>query len=254
MSQLQLKSYQSETAQHQHSYSQVVLALQGALELDLDGYTDQVSEKRFVWVPENTPHAFCGSGTNQFLVLDLYQNKTDTKALFSTSSQNQGFRPVTRKLSALLTYAKCCPQAFFQNTSQCKHFESLLLDEIVDSVEDYLPPQPAHLKKAMQFIDQNFVEDIDITKIARFACVSISTLKRSFAMYLNSSPSAYLRNRRLQSAKIMLTSTLLPMTEIALRSGFKDTSTLSRNFSKYFGNSPHQFRKTFLDQNARKLS
>ena len=54
---------------------------------------------------------------------------------------------------------------------------------------------------------------------------------------------AYLNKLRLRDSAILLTETDLPVTEVALDSGFNDTSYFIYLFKKEFGVSPLKYRK-----------
>ena len=73
---LDLRSYPGEVSAHDHPYHQVILALEGALEMEIgtsggrcaEGRVDQA---RGALVPAGTLHAFSGIGRNRFVTLDI---------------------------------------------------------------------------------------------------------------------------------------------------------------------------------------
>ena len=59
------------------------------------------------------------------------------------------------------------------------------------------------------------------------------------------SPSQYVLALRLQEARRLLTTTDLPLSAIALNTGFFDQSHFTKRFQKMTGMTPTRFRKTF---------
>lgn len=68
-------------------------------------------------------------------------------------------------------------------------------------------------------------------------------LESLFQAALGLSPGAYALSLRLQAARRMVTDTRHPMAEIALRCGFSSQSTLTRAFTRRFGQPPSALRQ-----------
>lgn len=82
-----------------------------------------------------------------------------------------------------------------------------------------------------------------VALIARAIGLTQRRLEMLFAAELGLSPAAYGLTLRLQAARRMITDTAHPMAEIALRTGFSSASTLSRAFSRHFGQAPRDLRR-----------
>jgi AraC-like DNA-binding protein len=72
--------------------------------------------------------------------------------------------------------------------------------------------------------------------------MSLSSFKVAFREYFNSTPAAWLRQRRLDLSVHKLTSSDLPVGEVAFECGFEDPSHFIRVFKKKFGMTPLQYR------------
>jgi AraC-like DNA-binding protein len=81
--------------------------------------------------------------------------------------------------------------------------------------------------------------------------MSLSTFKREFKKAYNSSPATYIRERKIEKAKALLTTTDLLIQEIGYNCGFQDLSTFSHTFQKVSGKSPSEFR---MNQNNKSLA
>ncbi|MCR4897429.1 MAG: AraC family transcriptional regulator [Lachnospiraceae bacterium] len=107
-------------------------------------------------------------------------------------------------------------------------FQSELTPEIMD---------------AMYFIEKNYAEDIKLADAAGSIGFSEGHFSRLFSASVGIPFSGYLINIRLRHAKELLFGTDLPVSEIALRTGFGSGDYLSACFRKYEGTSPTAFRK-----------
>lgn len=74
--------------------------------------------------------------------------------------------------------------------------------------------------------------------------ISDRHLRRLFEAQLGLSPLQYLQTRRLLTAKQLLTDTHLPVTQIALTSGFGSVRRFNAAFAQHYGLSPSALRRT----------
>lgn len=99
------------------------------------------------------------------------------------------------------------------------------------------------LMPVLSLIDSSFMRDLPITELAAAAGVTPQHLCRIFKETMNMRPGEYLTRRRIQEARILLKDTLLPIAEIAKRSGFSDAGYFSTVFRKLEGVPPAEFRR-----------
>ena len=74
--------------------------------------------------------------------------------------------------------------------------------------------------------------------------VSDRHLRRVFEGALGVSPLQYLQTRRLLTAKQLLTDTALPVTQVAMASGFQSVRSFNAAFAQHYGLNPTQVRKS----------
>ena len=99
------------------------------------------------------------------------------------------------------------------------------------------------LKIPVQFIRENFHNELSIDQLAEVAHLSISALERRFKKYLAKTPKQFIRQIRLDNARRLLVETKLPIAQVAYQSGFSDHSYFSRHFKLMFGELPSQLRQ-----------
>jgi len=97
------------------------------------------------------------------------------------------------------------------------------------------------LKRAAEFIADNYQRSLKLEEISCTAGVSPSSLIRSFKKYYGMTPHAYLTNRRVQAARAELRRGM-PIAEVALAAGFADQAHLQRAFKQLLAATPGHYR------------
>ncbi|MDP0499501.1 MAG: AraC family transcriptional regulator [Verrucomicrobiota bacterium JB022] len=79
---------------------------------------------------------------------------------------------------------------------------------------------------------------IEVEGLAREAGMSVSTFHAHFKAVTSFSPLQYLKNIRLHRARLLMLHEGLSAAETALRVGYESASQFSREFKRYFGDTP----------------
>ena len=85
----------------------------------------------------------------------------------------------------------------------------------------------------------NYVPDL-----ANVACLSVFHFTRAFAATMGVPPHRYVSQRRLESAKAMIATGRVSLSEIALHCRFSSQSSLTRAFRRATGMTPGEYRRT----------
>ncbi len=101
----------------------------------------------------------------------------------------------------------------------------------------------ARLAKALTRIAAHLDAPEPIATLAESVGLSVRRLEQLFQAELGCSPAAWAREARLQAARRMIVEGRLGLAEIALRTGFSETSALSRAFRRRFGVAPSILRR-----------
>jgi AraC family transcriptional regulator len=101
---------------------------------------------------------------------------------------------------------------------------------------------PAWLVRARAFVDRHFAERVLLATVAAMVGVHPVHLARSFRRTYNTTFSGYVRELRVEYARVQLISTGAALGEIALSSGFCDQSHFCRTFKRETGLSPAEYR------------
>jgi transcriptional regulator GlxA family with amidase domain len=105
-------------------------------------------------------------------------------------------------------------------------------------------PQDRLLRSVLDHVVANPAGDLRIVVLASNAGVSVRHLTRLFREQLGESPGQLVRRVRLELAARMLTSTVLPLSEIARACGFSSAETLRQAFVASYHITPSLFRAT----------
>lgn len=98
------------------------------------------------------------------------------------------------------------------------------------------------IKKMLSFIGEHLSEDLDISRIAGSASLSVSECLRCFHQTVETTPMQYVRGLRLRRAAELLASTDEKVTQIALQCGFQEQSYFARCFRRTYGCTPVEYR------------
>lgn len=103
-----------------------------------------------------------------------------------------------------------------------------------------LPPRVLRQVKAL--IEARLDAELTITTLAEWAGMSVSHFTRSFQISVGVTPHLYVMQRRLLKAQAYLVHSALPLSQIALETGFADQSHFSRRFHRETGMPPLRYR------------
>jgi transcriptional regulator GlxA family with amidase domain len=105
---------------------------------------------------------------------------------------------------------------------------------------------PAHstlTAKASALMEQNLDAPLPIPTIAKHCKLSARALELQFKARLGTTPKAHYMSLRLTEARRLVTTTDLPLFDIALATGFASQSSFSRAFRQAYGQAARDLRK-----------
>ena len=98
-----------------------------------------------------------------------------------------------------------------------------------------------------EIIHSHLFEDLKVEDLAFFAGLSLSSFKRKFKSIFNTSPTRYIKTKRLEKAHELLEKTDLRVSEIAFDCGFNDLGYFSKSFLAMYNYSPSDYRKSLAN-------
>jgi len=110
--------------------------------------------------------------------------------------------------------------------------------------EIYLNTTETNLKRVLENVMlNNFQYSLKIEEFAKLSGRSLSKFKRDFKEVYNTTPSRWLKAKRLEYAKILLQKGDLNINQICFESGFMNCSHFIQSFKERYKQTPHQIKK-----------
>ncbi len=94
-----------------------------------------------------------------------------------------------------------------------------------------------------QVVEQHYSTPVTLPELAYLSGRSLSSFKRDFQVIYNMPPAQWIREHRLDKAKDMIESTVMPVSDICYSLGFENPTHFSRIFKNRFGKSPSDYRQ-----------
>ena len=95
----------------------------------------------------------------------------------------------------------------------------------------------------ISYIQQNYTEKIYLKEFGAQFHLSEKYISRYFKEHFHITLSQYVNHLRLEHARQLLQETALPITEVAMQSGYQNVSYFIRSFKKTYEMSPLKYRK-----------
>ena len=129
-------------------------------------------------------------------------------------------------------------------TQELWHLLYLHMDsEVLQKKRENTASSQGRTQLMMQYIHQNFRQNLTLEDIAGQAMVSKSTALNLFRRYLHDTPVHYLVKYRLQEAAKLLATTEKKITVISGETGFENMDYFCKTFKKYYGRTPTEYRR-----------
>lgn len=220
-------------------------------------------------IPPNTPHSVMRSGTrsvcydtlvfNKNLLSDpsgsrayieLLQPIIDGRLKFSTRISKNNCRYMELK-TAIENIISCAKKnsAKYDLLMKCELLRLVWL--LLESEETHYSVSetarcPEGIRKAIDFILDNYPDNITIEQLADVAHLSKSCFMDKFKRETGQSAVTYINGIRIKNACEILISTNKSASLAAFESGFRNISNFNRQFLKYVGCSPSKYRKILI--------
>jgi len=123
-------------------------------------------------------------------------------------------------------------------------------------IEHPVPPRSSDdpIARLLEWALGRLGETLSIDRLADRAHMSRRTFVRAFRAATGTTPSAWVRTRRLDAARRLLETTDLSVDQVAADCGFGSAVTLRQNFATSFSTTPTEYRRRFDARAARPTS
>jgi AraC-like DNA-binding protein len=100
----------------------------------------------------------------------------------------------------------------------------------------------AHLRRARDLMDREYMRPLDVAALARAALMSTAHFSRQFRAAYGETPYAYLMTRRIERAKALLRRGDMSVTEVCFEVGCSSLGSFSARFTELVGETPTAYR------------
>ena len=140
------------------------------------------------------------------------------------------------------------PQVVSDELLELKVKELMLLlvqtknaESVVSLFSELFTPRKLSVKEV---VNNHLFSHLSINNLADLSNMSVSTFNRTFQTMFNDTPANYIKTKRLERAKELLSVSSLSVSEIAFQTCFNDVAHFSRSFKTAYKSSPTEFRLT----------
>ncbi|MGO4667312.1 AraC family transcriptional regulator [Bosea sp. 2RAB26] len=241
---LSLRSYPPHETEHAHDWHQIVVPVDGTMQMRIAGQDGIVDDSSFVIVASQARHRFTTPHHGHFVVLDV-----PTGAGFFglpdrlvQQAEGQPFHPLDAGLRHLAHYIAHDAAAPARRSDLLDRLGGMLLEAVAERSGDRLHWPPA-LERAVSLLGHGYDATLTVQQLAVAAGVSVSGLHALFQRWIGMSPGRYLADLRLREAEQLIRETRRPLAEIALAVGFSDQSALTRSLRRRRSTTPAALRR-----------
>ncbi|MFS3134920.1 AraC family transcriptional regulator [Gluconacetobacter sacchari] len=233
-----IRSYGGQGALCRHLHAQIVLPLEGALELEIAGKGGRLSQGLAGFVGVEVAHAEYARRRNRFLVVDIDAGLLDEPQ--HEQMARRSFLPLPPAARHLVGFMLDALGDGSLTPARIARWAPLFCDTVLQHA-----PRPGDgrlraLKRAME-AEPGGLWTIDA--MARLAGISPSRLHALFRAETGLPPRAWLNAHRVARIQSWLRDGSEPLAALALRAGFCDQSAMTRAFVRETGMTPGRFRR-----------
>ncbi len=95
---------------------------------------------------------------------------------------------------------------------------------------------------AISLMEANLAEPLSMSEVTDMVGISTRHLERVFREVFNETPARFYKRLRVKQARVMIETTLMPLMDIALATGFGSRSTLAKAVGDEYGQTPSRMR------------
>lgn len=254
---------------HKHSFYELHYVLQGSVITNLNGKDHDVKAGQFYLMPPGTSHAHhqCAGTSHIGFALRWEFSRVESRQsdLSNTFSDLERIDPLLRSVPMQPVYdnhsviyegvanmiRKASENrfmvdlqfAFLEIITHLAGSYSLEVSQVPNQQRNDSFLENHIVENAIDFIEENYMQDIGVNDVSNSAHLSYSHLSRLFRKYSDETIIHHLNKTRLKKAQQLLLCTDRPIGQIAEEVGFSSKNYFCTIFRKFFSLSPGDYRK-----------
>jgi transcriptional regulator GlxA family with amidase domain len=233
-----LRRYGAIEASDVHPFHQIVLGLEGAMDMAVDGIERRVDGHGAWIVPAGVRHAYSAQGVNRQWVVDLPVASVAMPERFFERARLVEIdvsiaQMIRRMASAVGPNGGSRRFAWEAATHVCAAL-------IADAAP--LDARGLDFARIDRWMRARLSEPLRIADLAAHCGFGMRRFHQVFCEAFGETPHRYLQRLRLDTALTLLADPRETLTDVALQTGFADQSAFTHAFTRRFGMAPGQWR------------
>ena len=247
-----LRRYGAIEASDLHDFHQVVLGLDGAMVMTVDGIGQQIDSGSAWLIPAGAQHDYAGIGENRQLVLDLPATSLAVpERLFDRARAVSVDASLKRLVHTIAAGAIGSVQVADDLRTRRFHWDAaarLCAAMLADAgttrsaMLDGAPGTGLDFVRIDRWLRAHLSEPLRIADLATHCGFGMRRFHQLFIEAFGQTPHRYLQRLRLDTSITLLADPRRSLTDIALEIGFGDQSAYTHAFTRRFGLAPGQWR------------
>lgn len=243
---------------HYHSEFELLVATKGSITVQIEENVYILQEGEGIFINSGLLHVIKSESNDEHefiaIVFDysIICNKKDT--IYSKYIKPLIAGEIQIDLS-MDSYAcdlirKICDSYTNANHGYELYIKQLLIDIVYNLIKtSTITTQNSHnaksilIKQVLDFIEDNYSEQISLQDMAKNAHISKEYLCRVFSSMYDTTPVEYLNRYRIRQSTSELLDTNRTVSDIALSCGFNNSSYYNKLFLRYIGCTPSEYKK-----------
>ena len=250
---VELRRYGAIEATDLHDFHQIVLGLDGEMEMTVNGQGERIDCCSAWLIPAGARHDYSGIGDNRQLVLDLpAATLAVPERLFDTARAvrlDPALTQLVRQIAQRAAAAAAPPQDGADLRARRFHWDAsarlcaaFLAQTGVAAGADFGAAAGLDFARIDRWLRAHLAEPLRIADLAAHCGFGMRRFHQLFIEAFGETPHRYLQRLRLDTALTLLADPRASLTDIALEVGFGDQSAFTHAFTRRFGLAPGQWR------------
>ncbi|HTH76278.1 MAG TPA: AraC family transcriptional regulator [Trinickia sp.] len=262
---LALRRYGAVSASDVHAFHQIVLGVDGAMEMIVDGVGHRIDEHHAWLIPAGALHEYAGIGENRQLVLDVpCASLALPERLFSRALPLAMADALAGIVRDAASRAACIEAAMggegstasmpceaigeARATQRARRLAwetaARLAVVLGESMGVDAPISRLDYARIDKWLRAHLSEPLRVADLAAHCGLGERRFHQLFDEAFGTTPHRYLQRLRLDTALSLLGDPRQSLSDVALTVGFADQSTFTHAFTRRFGLAPGQWRAT----------
>ena len=255
---------------HFHNYLEIGYCYHGQGDLVIDDRNYRYGDNMLTWIPANIPHTTNSDPGHickwEYLFIDIESfiknEMNDCKILADDilkiankrgTMKTKENHPVMAELILNIIREYRSESLYYQDSAK-GYIKALVIEILRLEEERELARRNIKLGhyvgSAIEYIGDNYADDIKVADIAASCGLSESHFRRIFEDSMNMKPVDYINLVRIKNACELIEKEEISMNDVGIRVGYLTPSSFNRNFKRLTGMTPHQWKVEKIQKNG----